>query len=54
MATFLGEFVNLAKRSGLPHHIGKVNGNEIESCHVEINNISKKYKENEVVINAIV
>ena len=54
MATILGENVNLAKRTGLLHDFVKAIDDEVEGNHVEIENIiAKKYKENEVVINAI-
>ena len=54
MAGELGLNVNLAKRAGLLHDIGKALDHEYEGTHVEIGmEILKKYKESNAVIEAM-
>ncbi len=54
LAAEVGENPNLAKRAGLLHDIGKAIDHEMEGSHVTIGaEIAKKYKENDIVINAI-
>ncbi|MDE6853179.1 MAG: ribonuclease Y [Lachnospiraceae bacterium] len=54
LAGEIGEDVRVAKRAGLLHDIGKSVDQEMEGTHVQIGaELCRKYKESEVIINAV-
>lgn len=54
LATELGADVNIAKRGGFLHDIGKALDHEVEGTHVSIGvDLAKKYKESPAVVHCI-
>lgn len=54
MASELGADVNIAKRAGLLHDIGKAVDHEVEGTHITIGaDLAKKYKENKAIVHCI-
>ena len=50
----IGADINLARRAGLLHDIGKALDHEMEGSHIQLGvDVAKKYKESEAVVHAI-
>ena len=54
LASELGVDVQMAKRAGLLHDLGKSVDHEMEGSHIQLGaELARKYKENSIIINAI-
>ncbi len=54
LAGEVGTDIRMAKRAGLLHDIGKSIDHEVEGSHIQIGaDLCKKYKESQIVINAV-
>ena len=54
LAAELGADINIAKRAGLLHDIGKSVSHEMEGTHIQLGvELARKYRESEAVIHAI-
>jgi ribonuclease Y len=54
LAAEIGVDIRMAKRAGLLHDIGKSVDHEMEGSHIQIGvDLCKKYKESQIVINAV-
>ncbi|TCD45627.1 ribonuclease Y [Streptococcus sp. X16XC17] len=54
LAAELGENVNMARRAGFLHDVGKALDREVDGSHVEIGTeLARKYKEHPVIVNTI-